>query len=420
MKNYKLFAKFPFIKDLTFLASGTILSQLIVFLFQPFLKRNFSPEDFGVMDVCLKAVAIISSFMALKFDGAIILPKKNIDAIKILHLILYISIFFFVLILLSIAIFIDDIVLVFEIDSKYKFWFFLIPFSSFFYILGISFDNYLIRKKRFKQVSISKLSRRSSEVFVQVLIGYYYKSSLIIGDLIGNIFYCVRSYKSTSINFIKFNKKELQAILVEYNDFPKYNVLPNILNTFVLNSLTFLILSKFTIKEVGFLELTQKILFAPAAILSISLGQMLLQRTSIKIAKSESILQEVYRGFLLLAAFSLLFFIVIYFFSEEIFIFLFGEDWIHSAYYSKILVVYTCFNFVFSPMGKILIALRRIKQNAIWQLVKFISVISLFFIHYNSIYDYLYSYVIINVILYIIYGIMIFSYSKKHDNKIVK
>ena len=41
-------------RDILILSSGVFISQLIPLLLQPFLKRLYTPEEFGLFDVFLK------------------------------------------------------------------------------------------------------------------------------------------------------------------------------------------------------------------------------------------------------------------------------------------------------------------------------------------------------------------------------
>ncbi|WP_435743066.1 lipopolysaccharide biosynthesis protein [Microbacterium sp. PMB16] len=68
------------------ITSGTLVGQIIVAVATPFLSRMYPPEAFGAFSTVLAVASAIGPATALKFDSAILLPKKEADARNLLGL----------------------------------------------------------------------------------------------------------------------------------------------------------------------------------------------------------------------------------------------------------------------------------------------------------------------------------------------
>jgi len=408
-------------RDTITLIIGIFIGQLIPLFLQPYLKRVFEPEDFGTYDVFLKTFSVLVALSSLKYENAILLPKKENDAKHVFYLCILFSFMIFIINLCVIFIFYNSILSYFKSFTSIALFF--LPFSVLSYSVFNASNIFLIRKKRFFLSSTNKVIRRLFEGGIQSGFGCYKNSlGLIIGDVIGNVAQALFSiWKLKSITPLGIiSKSKLKKVLFEYKDLPLFTLFPNILNTFVLGSLTFLILSKFDLKEVGFLEFTQKILSIPSVFISIAISQVVFQRVSQLVNQGKEII-PLLKGISILLTFSALFFVlIIHFFGEQLFVLIGGKGWETSGYYAKILVYGSAVMLVFSPLGKVLIALKKFKLNSAWEIGKFLMILGLFFINNISIENYLIIYTIIIVIFYVIYGILIFytSYKYQIENKV--
>ncbi|UBZ15858.1 lipopolysaccharide biosynthesis protein [Flagellimonas marinaquae] len=421
LKNFKVSLK-SLGKDIFVLSAGILVAQIIPLALQPFLKRTFTPEEFGTYDVFLKTFSILVALSCLKYENAILLPKKDSDSKHVVFLCLVISSLVFVVITILIILFKDYIFSRFEGLTLATLL--LLPISVLSYTVFNIFNMYLIRRRKFMLSSTSKVSRRISEGFVQLILGLgSVPNGLLFGDVVGNVVQAVFTFWKVRVlsplKFISWNK--IKKVFFEYRELPIYTLTPNILNTFVLGSLTFLVLSKFDKAEVGYLEFTQKILSIPSVFISIAISQVVFQRVSQLINKREKILPLIIPVVFFLTLVSIVFILTIEFYGIEIFTLVGGEDWQNSGEYAQILVYSSATMLIFSPLGKILIALKKFKTNSLWEILKFIAIVSLFFIdEVTSIKEYLKIYTLIIVFFYILYGGIILINSYKYQIEEVK
>ena len=79
-------AKGSFVRGVATILSGTVLAQLITVLTTPLFTRLFTPRDFGVLGLINSVAAVIIQIAAMRYDMAIVLPKKDRQAVPVLLL----------------------------------------------------------------------------------------------------------------------------------------------------------------------------------------------------------------------------------------------------------------------------------------------------------------------------------------------
>ncbi len=414
------------LKNISLLVSGTVIAQLIPISLQPILKRIFTPEDFGVFEIYLKTLGILFVVFAFKYDMAIILPKNRVKALLLLTISTVSSLFFTLITLIVVFLFREDIMTFLEMDTSYSIILYILPFSVLFFSLFNALNYFLIREKKFVASSINKISRRSSEGGTQIgisLFGSIKMYGLVIGDVIGNVFAFItayyQSFKTFKIEKRLFNFRLLKHIAKEYIDLPKYNIIPELLNVGFLAAVSFVVLAKFGFKEVGYMELTQRMLAVPSAFIAYSVGQVLLQRITEMINNKDKIMPQIWRIFFLLFAMVIPFVLIILLFAEPIFAFAFTEEFTISGTYSKYLIIFYAAAFLISPLSQVLISLKKFKANAIWKIGRFFLLIPLFLTTYEKVDNYLISYSIIGGLSYLIYFLIVIYYAKKYDDSLL-
>lgn len=414
-----------FFKNITVLVSGTMLAQMIPILLQPLLKRLFSPEQFGVFDIYLKIIGILFVLYAMKYDLGIVLPKNRVKSLLLLSLSVVLSLGFTLISLLFLLLFDNQILVWLKIPEYYQAALYLIPFSTLFYSIFNALNYLLIREKNFKAASYNKVSRRLAEGGVQVSLFYnltFRNFGLFIGDLIGNIVYAISAYyqafRSFRIDGRLFRPRLLISVAKEYRELPLYNIIPELLNAAFFAALSFLVLSKFDIREVGFMELTQRILAIPSVFIAYSTGQVLLQRVTELVNNKKPIFLELKKTFSIMALLTGAFIIGVFFLAVPVFSFVFGNQWAVSGEYSKYLVFFYAAGFLVSPFGQILNSLRKFKQNAMWKILRFVMILPLFFFEFASIDIYLIVYAAIGSFSYVVYFLIIYYQIKKYEHSL--
>jgi O-antigen/teichoic acid export membrane protein len=409
------------IKNLSILVSGTAIAQLVIIGFQIVLRRIFTPDIFGAFSVYMSVVSIMVAVASLRYEQSIVIPKDNRDGYVLTQVSVLISVI--IVLLFSVFLFIaNDLFLKWiGLTLEYRQWLVFLPISILVFSVYQSISYFLIRLKRFRLVSTNKIIRRLSEGTFQSGIGVYFSSiGLVLGDILGNVVIIIHSIIRLRGEYltIKLNRNRVKELMLRYKSFPIKSTLPSLANT-LSSMLPIILVSRFFSSETtGYFDLARVVLVMPLSLISASLSQVLLQRFSEMRNNGSAVKKEMLGIFMLLFIVSVLFVVVIKFFGVYLFSFVFGEQWGNSGHFAEILVYAFAIKFIISPFNSSFIAFEKIGIFSIWQMLYFSLIVSLFFIHFNSIYTFLYTYMIVEIVAYVIVAILNLSILYKYDSNI--
>ena len=425
MKKYFIYfantiLKSELLKNASILISGTILAQLISILLQPFLRRFFLPESFGLFSVYLSIVGILLAISTFRYDDAIVLPSKDKESANVLALSIFFSIVINSILFIVIALWHDSIAsflnLPKDLSGKVLY---LIPLSVFFYGTYQSFNYWLIRKKRYVAVSANKLTRRGAEGVAQVSFAFLRNpKGLVFGDLIGQftnvivvVFQSVRNgFSSRDISFTK-----ISYVAKKYSEFPKFNLIPSVMSTCSFLLPPIFINRFYSAEYTGYFDLSKLLLSIPLALIANSISNVLLQRIAEKFQKQQSILSDIKPILLMVISVIVAEVVVIQLYGVTLFKLFFGNQWGFSGEISKLLVWSFALNFLVSSFSCIFISMRKIKLYSLWQTIYFALILSMIFFKGLAFKDFLLIYVLVEVFSYLLLIILMFFLIRKYE-----
>lgn len=406
------------------LISGTALAQLIPVLLQPILRRVYaSPEMFGTYSVYSSLTGILLIISSFKYELAIIQPRERDEAANVFFLTIIINFIFNFFLFLIILVFKNEIVRLLNINPTYSSYIYLVPLGTFLYSLYQSINYWLIREKNFYSISVNKFVRRGFEGFSQMTLSVFSKSwGVLLGDIIGHIsnvisgFYQVR--KSGPISG-SFSYHKIKKALLLYSEYPKFSIIPSFMSACSF-ALPAIMINKYYSAELnGYFDFARQLLLVPVSFIGIALSNVLLQRISEKYKERLTIKKDLLSVsiFVLFAAILEIFIIMVW--GEDIFRLFFGEQWISSGVISKVLVWSFAANFIVSSFSSIFISLNEIKIYGFWQLLYFISILSLFLFVSRSFDSFLLIYVSIEISCLVLLIILMIWIVRNYEKKIV-
>ncbi len=416
-----IFRRSEFARNSSVLIGGTLLAQVIPVALQFFLRRIFTPEEFGLMGVYFSIVSILSIGACLSYQNSIVLPKADEDGNNLVMGSLLISLFFSIGVFLVILLFSSPLINLLQLPLAISDWMFLIPVSVFFNSGHLIFSFWLTRKKAFKALAFNKVSRRSAEGVSHVALGQLWKGNgLILGTFIGDIFnfftYLFQFKKTRGTLRVDFSK--IKTLLKTYSHFPKWHLLPNIMSTISL-MLPILIINAFYQEEVaGQYDLSQKLLALPLALISLSLSQILLQKMSQARNEQTSIQSFLRKIFWLLFAGTIVATAIGHFFGEDIISFAFGDQWDFAGRLTELLIFGYAIKFIVTPFTSVFIAFEELKLNSIWQIAYFGGIISLYFFPNLQFRDFILLYISIDLFFYFWYAVLIYYVMRKYERNL--
>lgn len=419
----RLFLKSELIRNTSVLITGTILAQLISILLQPFLRRLFSAEAFGTYSVYLSLVGILAVISTLRYDDAIVLPGKDKDSANLLAISIISNFLVCFVALLIIIVFGNRILSFINLPSKFPIAIlYLIPLGAFLINTYQCFNYWLIRKKKYKNVSLNKLIRRGSEGIAQVAFALAKNpKGLIFSDIIGqttNAGVIVFQGFKFGFNLKMLSVSKLRYVFKKYSDFPKYNLLPAFMSTCSFMLPAIFINKYYTAENAGYYDMAKLVLSIPLALIATSLSNVLLQRIAEKFNRKQSFLDDLKPLFSIVMLICILEFIVILLFGPVLFRIAFSSVYEISGEISKILVWSFALNFIVSSFSCIFISMRKIKLYSIWQFIYFLAIISLLLFKNLVFFDFLKVYVAIEVICYLVVTMIMFTIVFRYEKSI--
>lgn len=400
--------------------SGTIIAQLVSILLQPILRRLYTPESFGILSAYLSIIGMIVILCSLRYDDTIVLPKSDKESINLVGLSLFISFCFNLLIFILVIILGGKIKSFLNLPANFPVKIlYIIPAGAFLFSIYQSLNSWLIRKKKYISVSVNKLVRRSAEGSAQIAFAFLKSfNGLIYSDLIGqtaNAATAAIQSRKYGLNFNLLSLAKLKYVLRKYSEFPKFNLLPAFMSSCSYLLPPIFIVKFFSPETAGFFDLSKLLLSIPMALIASSISNVLLQRISERFNRKESFMTEIRPVLYIVIIIAVVEVIAIVLFGENLFKIVFGSQWITSGKISRIMVWSFALNFIVSSFTSIFVSMRKIKTYSIWQLIYFISILSLLFFKHLPFTDFLKIYVLIEVLCYLSVALVMFTIIYRYE-----
>ncbi len=373
-----------FLKSVLTLMVGTALAQIISVAITPVITRLYTPAQFGILDLFVSIIAILSSITSLKYDQAIVIAKENNESFLLTKLTIIINGIICLTLLLLIALFSRQ----FSIwlgNESIRFFLFLIPFVIFFSSFFSASKNFAIRLKNFRIISNANVLKSLLSSFVQVILGLFKIGTLglISGPLSSAFFINGFIYRKVTKGFndkkFKFwqleERKQYVNLMRKYKDFPKYSVVSSLANTLVLSGTSVFIFKMFSAVELGYLALAQRLLSIPLNLISGAVGDVFFQKVSEEKEKIGNAKRSFLNTFKFLALIAIIGALAVYFVLPYIFGFIFGSSWTMAGYYASILVFLYAIRFINTPLSTTFIVFEKQKELLMWTLVQLLILI---------------------------------------------
>lgn len=363
------------------LMTGIAIAQAILIVSSPILTRVYTPEQFGVFASYMAVTSIISTIANGRYELAILLPKKDEEAINIVALSLGIAVLVSLMTWVSVLIF-NDSFDQFLGTNKVNNWLYLIPISVL--ILGIYqvFNYWLNRKLEYKRISSSRILQSVVVSGISLGFGLFdsLNNGLILGYLIGQgvatitLGWQIWKADKDYLNYISANSIKTQA--KRYINFPKYLIFAHLLNTSSAQIPVILINSLFSSEIAGFFSISIRTIGLPMAIIARSIGDVFRQQAAIDFASSGQCYEIYIKTFKQLLSISVLPFLILMLFAKNLFGFVFGENWLVAGEYAQILSIPFFLQFISSPLSVMFIIAEKPRLDLMWQILFFAMTLS--------------------------------------------
>ena len=406
-----------FLKNVSKLALGAGIAQLITILFSPILTRLFLPEQYGIFALYVSLITILSVFSTCRYEFAIVLPKSKRRAEELYFLCIFITVLVSILFFVLAFLFGKKILIFLNFDSLSD-YIFLIPLSIFLAGVTQTNDLWLNRIEKYKHMGFLRIIQSLAIATVTILLGYLFPSasSLIFGNLIGMTIFMVAGFiflkGSIASHLQKIKFKNLLASFRRNIDFLKFGTPAGLLSVGSYQSLFIFSGFYFGSYILGIFYLLERIIGLPSSVLGNSLGQVFYR--SISKIEPKKCFNELISFLKRLIILSLALHLFLYFGLYYLLVPIFGETWSDTTQYFIFFIIVGSFSFIFAPITYMFNYLKIQNANLVWQGLWLITNLILFVICYLyalDVKDFLILYVIKQCLLYFmgITGIIIYT-----------
>ena len=355
--------KSDFVKYIIVLMSGTMTAQLLAYVFAPIITRLYTPEESAELGIFVLIVGIGGALATARYELALPIIKSEVHSYRIYLIAIRTTV---IVSLLAVLLLLIPLISG-EFGSRLVFYL-LIPVALFCTALYNMGTNWSIRMKQFKSISYAKISNALVGSLTKIAFGWssFGYIGLIIGTTIGlivsNIWFMLDLSKVNKKYRIKSKSPRNFLLAKEYSEFPRVN-LPHTLMDLGRDLLVaVLLLQLFSKEDYGLYDHSYRMLRLPLILAGLAIGQVFFQRCAEKINNNEDILPLMTKAVKTLALLSIVPFSIIFFFGEELFTFVFGENWTGAGTFSEIMAPWFLVNFITSPISSLPLIMRRQKS----------------------------------------------------------
>ena len=356
--------KSDFLNSILILISGTVIAQIISYSLSPIISRIYSPEEMSYLSLLTRIVSFFAVIATARYEIAFPLPKRDEHAFS-----LYKTSFYIMIIVVFFSVFSVLIIDLFDLlNSVLDPILYFIPFGILFLAFNSQGLNWAIRMKDLRAISLSKILQSTFNSVLGVVFGFLSFGyvgliyAFLIGVLVSNIPFWKVFYSTKNHMKIFKLKGRNYATLKSYSDFPKIN-LPHILMDLTKELfIAFYLIYSFDKEVLGLYDFSYRMLRLPIAIIGASISQVLFKKAADLMNEGKSIYILVRKTVILLFLISIIPFGTLFLFGEEIFSFVFGENWKEAGRFSEIMAPWLMMNFIVSPISQIPTVLGRQKS----------------------------------------------------------
>ena len=357
-----------FFGDTLKLGSGTAFGQVVTVASAPILARIYSTEDFGSLGIFNAFVLTLAVISGLRYEQAILLPRKNRDGYDLLILNVLISLLSSLLVGIVLWFFRHDLsVWLSDPVLPSIMWLVAIGILLFGTYNGLNYWN--TRLERYSVLGTAKVANNSLAAIFQFISGVIYAApttligGFMFGKLVENGILFRTIYKKDGLH-PPSSKHRMLALAKRYEKFPKFNTWSALVNTLSWQSPAFLLGGFFSLDVVGFYTLGERVVRMPMTIIGRAIAQVFFQKGTH--ALREQVLDKIFRQTLrMLSRIGLIPSIVLALAGKEIFTVILGSKWTEAGIYVQILSVWAFIWFVSSPLSTI-IAIKERQETGLY------------------------------------------------------
>jgi O-antigen/teichoic acid export membrane protein len=337
------------VRDVATLTIGTALAQGIAIAVTPLLTRLYTPSDFGLLAVFLAVSSVGATFVTLRYESSILVPKENGESANLVLLSLLLGLG------LSVVLGLLGVLIPADLQEKIGLgilgnWLPIAFFSAAFLSALAIMQGWFNRQKKYQHMALLRIGQSTIAAGLAVLLGFLSTSNgLLIAQIVSSFCICLLAlWFGRSATYL-WKQQHLRQTAFLHKNTPKYLLPTALLDVVTLQLPVLLISAWFGAEEAGQFSMAWRLLMIPMALIGGAVGQVFLQ----KFAKNKHDPQQ--SRVLLMRTWRHLFFLgvvplgFVMFFGDDLFLIFLGDKWVDSGAIAMILAPMALAMLISSP-----------------------------------------------------------------------
>jgi O-antigen/teichoic acid export membrane protein len=334
------------------LITGTAIAQAISLFLAPVITRLYSPADFGTFTFLISLAGGFGLIATLRYEMAIMLPKRDEVAVNVVYLSFLIAIALCVLVALGVLSFNFFMPPGEIITQTIHSGLYFIPIFILLIASGNIIQNWFNRKNDYRTLAWAKIINSGGNNIVTLALGFsgFGVFGLLLGNLSGLLLMSVlfvigilANYKGLGQHFSFQEQKKLAR---KYLDLPLANTPQMLIELVQIYGIVFLLKTFYSPDVLGWYALSQRLLQAPLWLAGAALCQVYYKDASERFATDRDIRPLMKKTIKLSTLIVLPVLIIMVTIGPWLIGWVFGQAWRESGVIARILAPWFFFDFI--------------------------------------------------------------------------
>lgn len=366
------------IRTLTF---GAIQAQALLIIASPLLTRLYSPEQFGYLALFTSLSTVLAMAMSGSYERGILVVKEEAEAASLFRLAMTISVSLAVVLTLLLTQVGPAIARVIG-KPGFLIWLYFVPAAAMLtahYQILLCVGN---RKQQYVPIARAQVWQSASAISAQLVAaaGGYLTLGFLAGFVLGRLICVLRltiglkALGNELIGNISGAVPSLRSTARKHWRFPVFNSSTGLLDVMSMQAAVLIAAQAYSLEAVGYFSLAQRVIGIPLVMIGVGIGEIFYERAARQTRENLNIRKSLWVTLGGLAAAALPIALILFFFSPQLFAFVFGDRWAVSGEYAQILIFVFLGRFIVSPIAHVFAATNTLGILATMRIVYFFVV----------------------------------------------
>ncbi|WP_235954078.1 lipopolysaccharide biosynthesis protein [Actinomyces faecalis] len=345
----------PFLGHVLTLVTGTAVAQVVSFLMTLLLARVYAPHDLGLMATYTAVSGVVIAVAALRYDMAVMLPRRDTEALAVARLALW------CILVVSVAVSAVSLPLRGTVarywGQEVAAWLPLVGLTTFL-MAGVELAKYWFnRHSRYRVIAVNQAEQQIGLTGGQLALGLAGLGGLpglVLGHTAGQLFAFLNLFRQAPElrRRLPEGAPSMGQVARRYRRMPLLNA-PNALVDAVRLSGIQLLIASYSVAELGQFQMAWRVLDAPLILINGAVSRVFFQRLSqVEPGQMRPLVRGLVRRAVMVGVAP---FALIYLLSPWIFPFFFGPQWDTAGGFARALTPWLFMLLITSPVSNLFV-----------------------------------------------------------------